>query len=279
MLESERLAYLNALGITQYVSLAPIDGAPVLPALAPEAIWPGQPEPAFESEPALEPEPIDAAPEPVAKAKPDPEHLPESTPVAEPATTSMPAAEPGDIPQLDVGKLKQAEQATRTTQPKPAAAPAQRFALAVVTVPDQFRLFVELALPDAPGLSAVEHRMLSDLLALLGHPNGLDQYGAKLYRWPMINNPRLAANPDAARDGLLGFVASAPPVPRSVFLGAKAATLLSDAALGQPFALGQPQPNAVATHSLLAMQQDWTQKATAWQHLRAFLDASDQPST
>ncbi|HVK99081.1 MAG TPA: hypothetical protein VM553_04680, partial [Dongiaceae bacterium] len=38
MQETQRLAYLNALGITQYVPLAPIAGAPVLPVLQ-EADW------------------------------------------------------------------------------------------------------------------------------------------------------------------------------------------------------------------------------------------------
>ena len=40
MLEADRLAYLNALGITQYVALNPIAGAQQLPVLAPEQIWP-----------------------------------------------------------------------------------------------------------------------------------------------------------------------------------------------------------------------------------------------
>ena len=39
MLESERLAYLSALGITQYVALEPIAEARVLPELASDQIW------------------------------------------------------------------------------------------------------------------------------------------------------------------------------------------------------------------------------------------------
>lgn len=267
MLESERLAYLNALGITQYVALNAIDGAPVLPELAADAIWP-QPS-------ADTPTAVDAVPEQVPVQTVEPALAATvSVPVAEPATAEpepeSPVTDGGAIPQLDVGKLKQEVIQPKTAVAKPAIK-AQRFALAVVTVNDQYRLFVELAVADSPGLSALEHRMVSDLLALLGQPNGLDQFGAKLYRWPMVNNPRIASDPQAAREGLLGFIASAPTVKKNLFLGSKAAAVLSDQPLGQVFALGDSAVNAITTWSLLEMQNDWTRKADAWNSIRPFL--------
>jgi len=266
MLESERQAYLNALGITQYVALDTIAGAPVLPVLTAEQIWPAAPTPAISAEPAQP----DIAPQP-------PESSPAVAEQAAPISEASPRPDiedDGSIPQLDVSKLRQEQVQPKTAPAKPVIK-AQRFALAVITVPERFRLFVELTLPDAPGLSAVEHRMVSDLLGVLGHHNALDQYGAKLYRWPMVDNPRIAADSQAAREGLLGFVASAPPVIKSVFLGTKAASVISDAATGQSFALNGSALDAVACCSLSEMQHDWTRKAEAWGIIHPFLNSID----
>lgn len=285
MLESERLAYLNALGIAQYVAQDAIAGAKVLPELAPEAIWPA----AIIT--AAEPVVQDAAAELHPDQQPGPEikkpivaepNLKSTATVEEP--THPKVEDDGTIPQLDVGKLKQ-EQEQPKSAPVKAVVKVQRFALAVITVPEQFRLFVELAVPDAPGLSAVEHRMVSDLLALLGHPAGLDQFGAKLYRWPMVSNPRIAADPQAARDGLLGFVASAPAVEKNVFIGRKAASILNELPLGQPFVLNgsssdDAAPDTVSTAdsiavwSLADMQSDWANKIEAWRSIHPFLIGS-----
>ena len=267
MLESERQAYLHALGITQYVALGTIAGAPVLPELTAEQIWPAAPEPEISPEPAQP----DVAPQ-------QPEPLPVEAEYSAPISDQSPQPkvdDDGSIPQLDVSKLTQEQVQPKTAPAKPAAIKAQRFALAVISVPEQFRVFVELALPDAPGLSAVEHRMVSDLLGLLGYHDALDQYGAKLYRWPMVDNPRIAADSQAAREGLLGFVASAPPVLKSVFLGAKAASVISDAPLGQSFILNGPASDAVACCSLSDMQRDWARKAEAWGIISPFLNSTN----
>jgi len=282
MLESERLAWLDALGIQQYVALAPVAGAASLPELTPEQIWAAEYVTAVaESESVPESEPTPVAPV-VAAQQPHESEYAVKTAVAAAVQASSTAASArttelslppdlaeGEIPQLDVSKLRQAEQPV--TRPiRKAAPPVQKFALAVVTIPHQFRLLVELALPDAPGLSALEHRVLSDLLLALGQADGLDHNAAKLYRWPILNNPSLASNAEAARDALLAFIGSAPAVTRSVFLGSKAAALLSEVAAGESFSLG-PQSTAIHTHSLAAMQQDWTLKAGVWQQLHSFL--------
>ncbi|MBA55717.1 MAG: hypothetical protein CMK89_14775 [Pseudomonadales bacterium] len=267
MLESERLAYLSALGITQYVALEPIAGAAELPELAPDQIW---------SEVASSAPLADAPSDQAASSEPaEPSVADVSTVKAEPGTPSADLAVPGNqvtdaVPQLDLNKLKlESEPVAKTVAKSPVR--AERFALAVITIPDQFRLFVELAQPDAPGLSAVEHRMVADLLRALGCADGLDQHGAKLYRWPLVNNPRIAADPQAARDGLLGFVASAPAVAKSVFLGRRAAAVLGSAAVGEVFSLNAESGDALTSHSLMAMQSDWQMKAEAWNHLLAFL--------
>lgn len=274
MLESERLAYLNALGITQYVALEPIAGARVLPELAPDQIWSEEEVLAPANEVALEqiqPTVSEAVPVQPETAQLDSEKSELQAPKPEEQGSA-------EVPQLDLSKLKlEAEPAAK---PKPKApVRIERFALAVITIPDRFRLMVELSQADAPGLSAVEHRMVSDLLRVLGCGDGLDQYGAKLYRWPMVNNPRIAADPQAARDGLLGFVASAPAVQKSVFLGRRAATVLGSDTPGQVFALtsdsasqpGSETGNALSCHSLAELQADWRLKAATWGYVLPFL--------
>jgi len=271
MLESERLAYLDALGITQFVSLAPIAGASSLPELVPEQIWAEAPEavdPPVVDSPSIEEQ------EKVARvtSKPEPFSAPQSQPDVETKPAPLPEVEDEKgVPQLDLSKLN-----LETEDTKPAAKPqvkAQQFALAVITIPDQYRLFVELELADAPGLSAVEHRMISDVLMLLGQPGGLDEFGAKLYRWPMVNNPRIAADTQAAREGLLGFVASAPAVSRNVFLGLKAASVLTATAPGQLFSMNQASdPDSLATYSLAEMRQDWRHKSAFWHSVLSFLN-------
>lgn len=270
MLESDRQAYLSALGITQYVTLAPFAGAQILPELTPEQIW--------AAESLIEAQPEAAVEIVFRQVEEAPPPVPSVAPTLPPTPERATPVDDGAIPQLDVGKLKQEASQPKSVALKPVVK-AQRFALAVVTVPDQYRLWVELALPDAPGLSALEHRMMSDLLASLGQAEGLDRFGAKLFRWPLVDNPRIAADSQAARDGLLGFVASAPPAPKNVFLGNKASAVLSDVAPGQPFNLSASAeatvPDALATWSLADMVADWTRKQTAWQVLHPFLLGSE----
>ena len=277
MLESERLAYLSALGITQYVALEPIAEARVLPELASDQIWGEAASATPVTDTALEPtSSVEAVVADATPAKSEPAAIKQATNLREPEV-AVPSDQLTDaVPQLDLNKLK--------LETEPAAKPAvktqvkvERFALAVITISNQFRFFVELSQPDAPGLSALEHRMVSDLLRALGCGDALDQHGAKLYRWPLVNNPRIAADPQAARDGLLGFVASAPAVARSVFLGSRAAAVLGATAVGEVFSLNPDSGDAITSHSLMAMQSDWRLKVETWHHLLAFLKPTLSP--
>ncbi|RLU00381.1 hypothetical protein [Ketobacter sp.] len=270
MLESERLAYLHALGITQYGCQQPLVGATALPELSAEQIWGVSATEAVDavadrvSTPGTQVQPAQLqSPAPSQPAPP-----PVTGPTVASAANTDAAAE---VPQLDVSKLQLEQERAPKPVPKPQAK-AQRFALAVITLPQRFRLFVELAQADAPGLSAVEHRMVADLLGVLDCPGALDQFGAKLYRWPLVDNPRIAADQQAAREGLLGFVASAPVVSKSVFLGLRAPSLLVDAQPGARFALtAEGNDDTLITYSLREMQSDWRLKAEAWRQIFPFL--------
>lgn len=266
--ESTRLAYLQALGITQYVPLQSVAGALQLPPLD------GQ-----DSADA-----IPAAGEP-AGTGPVPTGLPQNgvaaqqsaaqssaAPAAETSPVPQPAPAAGhDIPQLDVSKLKPARAAQPAAKSQAPAAP--RFTLAVLTLAGRARLLVELGRFDAPGFSALEHRLLGDLLLALGIRQDISD--SHLFRWPPVNNPRVADELDAARVGLLAFIDGAQnrqPLPRLLFLGTAALSCFPAQKTGAAFHLTDTQgPECLFTHSLAALQKDWTLKAGFWQQVREFL--------
>lgn len=293
MHEGERLAYLQALGITQFVPLRPVDGALQLP----EPEWETDSAPSLEtagadaSAPSLEREQLaheEPPRQPATGAQQDTRaaagavaasvatlvRQAESSAVAQTPAEIPPAQHNSDdIPQLDLSKLKPAEESPRATTPKPAT--LQRFALAVVTLPQRTRLLVELARHDAPGLSGVEFRMLGDLLLALNVKQDLSEGALRLYRWPLVNNPRIAADASAARDGLLAFLAAAQAeqsVEKLVFLGSAALSCFPHQQVGNPFNLPDVENAAcLFSHSLTALQNDWALKPEVWHQLQAFL--------
>lgn len=275
--EGQRLAYLQALGITQYVPLRPVAGAPTLPVMAWEA------EAAAADESATLNDPVEA---PVAAVVAEVVEKITTSIDAKTATAPMPdtqapstgsAPSDNDIPQLDLSRVKLDDAPKKAVVARASA--QQRFTLAVLSLPQQLRLLVQLSQPDAPGLSAVEYRMLGDLLLALGSRQDINDSALKLFRWPLVNNPRIAADASAARDGLLAFLAAAQaeqPIAKTIVLGTAPQTCFSHEVLGQAFALPELDSAAGAgqclmTHSLLDLQRDWSLKATLWQHLQAFL--------
>ncbi|HVL01087.1 MAG TPA: hypothetical protein VM553_14805 [Dongiaceae bacterium] len=292
MQETQRLAYLNALGITQYVPLAPIAGAPVLPVLQ-EADWAADIASDRVEEAATQAiadyaavddrvsvaAPINAAESTTSFAQ-EPsfqtiltQAISTQTPSSPQSATPTQPAATTDIPVLDLSKVKP-ESVAKAAPPK-AAATALRFALAVVTLPQRLRLIVELAQPDAPGFSAREHRIISDLLLALDPGFELHDSATKLFRWPLVNNPRIAADAGAARDALFAFLAGAQDavvVPATVFLGSAAVQhCVQNVTQGESFQLADIPGDCLATHSLRELDQDWRLKPVVWAHLLALL--------
>ena len=278
--EGQRLAYLQALGITQYVPLRPIDGTPTLPVMA----WEAESVVAEQSsESTTVVKPVEA---PVTTVVAEVVEKITTSVDAKTATAPMPDAQApstgsapsdNDIPQLDLSRVKLDDAPKKTLAAKPSA--LQRFTLAVITLPQRARLLVQLSQPDAPGLSAVEYRMLGDLLLALGSQQDINDSSIKLFRWPLVNNPRIAADASAARDGLLAFLAAAQaeqPIAKTVVLGTAPQTCFSHEVLGQAFALPELDSAAgggqcLMTNSLLDLQRDWSLKPALWQHLQTFL--------
>ncbi len=274
MLESERLAYLDALGISQFVAREPLDGAPSLPLLQPEQIWPSVDSDKKEAE--LETTHLDKGVNPKPAAEPDPLKPEPKLPSETEQGRVEAATETDATPVLDLTKLGLKEGQSTPTERKISSTRETRFALAIVDVADQFRVVVELALPDAPGLSAMEHRMLSDMLQLLGCGDWLSNHAPRTFQWPIVNNPRIAKDRSAARDGLMGFFASSAPWPKTLFLGPQAPSLLQQTELN-PVAetLAPVQLDGLTGMTLVLpsfnQMQDWTLKRRCWQQIQAFL--------
>lgn len=277
--EGQRLAYLQALGITQYVPLRPIDGAPTLPVMAWEADAVAADKP---TESATVADPVETPVAPVVadvveKIAVSVDAKSAAAPMPAEAASTDSASTDNDIPQLDLSRVKLDDAPKKAVVAKPSA--QQRFTLAVINLPQQVRLLVQLSQPDAPGLSAVEYRMLGDLLLALGNRQDINDSAIKLFRWPLVNNPRIAADASAARDGLLAFLAAAQgeqPLAKTVLLGTAPQTCFPHAAIGQAFALPELDSatgaaHCLMTHSLLDLQRDWSLKPALWQHLQAFL--------
>lgn len=275
MQEAQRLAYLNALGITQYVPLAPIAGAPLLPVLQ-EVDDPGYaPEDLLVQEAmsryADESMPVSAEETVAEKAATVPQPAASEITVAVEITAAREIPAASEIPVLDLSKVKP-ERTPVTAPAKPAA--SLRFALAVVTIPQRLRLIVELAQPDAPGFSAQEHRLVSDLLLALDAKTELNDSATKLFRWPLVNNPRIAADASATRDALFAFLASAQEaqaVPATAFIGTRAVRCLHQEDPGAIFQLADISGRCLVSHSLKDIQQDWRLKPALWVHLFSLL--------
>jgi len=287
--EGQRLAYLQALGITQYVPLQPFDGVPALPVLELETVvasGDGAQTAAGELSTREAAGTLsDTNPDTISAESQFIHDVVEQTVPTEEAievTGEQPVdvqakASPEqntDIPQLDLGRLTADLGGVTTAKPR-APQPLRRFTLAMVTLPQRLRLMVELASPDAPGFSALEHRMLGDLLLALDADTQISDANTRLFRWPFVNNPRIATDPGAARDGLFAFLAAAQseqPVLKTLVLGSAPAGLFHSAEPGKPFPLAEleNQP-CMLTHSLAVMDQDWTLKAATWRHIRSFV--------
>ncbi|MGB3623854.1 MAG: hypothetical protein WBA20_21100 [Ketobacter sp.] len=276
--EANRIAYLEALGITQYVAHTAISGVLQLPVLEWDEVVPHAEEwsglannadnhdtqgEAFEG---LSEIPAESAAEKTSVAiAPSKSHL-----ETEGSAEHPPAVDTG-IPELDLARLGLGAVQQKSSQASKVVSSVRPFSCVSVTLPGQFRVLLELAGADAPGLSALEHRMLSDLLGALGALNALDQFPAKLYRWPVINNPRMAADPVAAFDALSAFLATTEAVPKTLVMGSKAGVALGLVQSVNPQTLDRMPGQFGLVAGFAEMQSDWKLKAEAWARLREFL--------
>lgn len=274
-----RLAYLNALGIMQY---CPNDAVAMGGVRLPS--W----------EPNFEPQPQPSAPQPVAAVPITPQaELPGSavavavaaavdaatdttatTPTPDPALAALQALESGADIRLDPSRIlggEQAQSGARLRRERPSAM-VSAFTLLFIST-EHYLLAVECGVADAPGLSSLESRWISDLLRALGASEPeVALTRARHFRWPVLNTAFGADDLGAAGEALLSFLEGSGCEQPLVIIGAPAGILV-DVERGQPGQLAAL--NAVPclqTESLRAMQADVACKRAVWQQLCRFLD-------
>ncbi len=262
--EPLRQAYLDALGITQYVARRAVPGAKVLPywqLCASESLAVDENITAREGEATVHLE-VEMA-----------EAVLEDDVDSQSAIDSEQHISDQPVPKLDVAKLGIAADAHKPVSNASVKAKPQdavRFSLVVLPLSSGKQFMFQTEAADAPGLSALEYPLVEDILRLCGETHWFDHHQPKLFRWPMVNNPLIALDSQAAKDALTGFL-SGSVVAHTLFFG----SILRDL---YPIQAEQSCLNALGGDVWLApglrqLCNDWRLKVQAWQLMQAFLQA------
>lgn len=256
MHEAQRLEYLEALGITQYLIQNPIDGIPQLPVVP----WPVEALPETESVETI----VETKAESTVELKPEVD-VAEALPQKEVPPKVLEVPEESGVPVLDVNRLKQQDLQHRKAVSKqvvPSQGQVTRFAMMVITLNEHLRILIQLGQYQVSGLSGSEHVMLADLLRVLGYPDWLERNTPKLYRWPLVNNPSIARDKAASKEAMEGFFAGLPVVEKQIFLGRDPVESTGIAIAEETCFLG---------FSLDELNRDWQQKNMLWRDMNAFI--------
>ena len=98
-----------------------------------------------------------------------------------------------------------------------------------------------------------------------------EQQGTRIYRWPIINNARMAADPVAALDAFSAFLSAADVVSHTLVIGRQVAIALGLTKEQDAQAVGQLPGRFLAVPGFAEMQADWKVKAEAWSRISSFL--------
>lgn len=251
--EQDRLAYLQALGITQYVErsleaeLEPLSAEYLTDSFAEPGAADTQAEATkSKASAAAEVHRLQMA------AK-----LNQSSSSAVTSLASKPKHEPNHETQVS-------EETHTKAAPSEQVAP---FTLQVIAI-GHWRLAMELVAADAPGLSNREIRLLSDLLLAMGLD--AEDQTSKWFRWPLMNHPGISLDIGSAREALFGYLSAEQQPVNYVFFSASVTRLLDPTKAGV-----LPPPEGIrwgCTQSLAQCGTHWQHKAHAWQQIQRLLD-------
>ena len=272
MFEVERLAYLNALGITQYVARDSILGAKPSPLLDHEQVFP----------PSLQ-QPISGASDqppgsdaPVQIKQPDTVDSGASVSNVDSAAAATNYQEPVVTTGLKVNIPKELLAESSVVNQNLSSTAAQHtvnsddaafeFCFVLLQSQQGVAFLMELDDPGVKDMSSGEHRLATDLLKALKIER--EQVQANYFKWPLVNNPRLKQGPEEARESLLGYL-------DSKLANSTTATLLIFGDMpnrvldkgDEPLALASRQLVTVQLPALYRMLQNWQHKAHAWRIL------------
>lgn len=265
MFEVERQAFLEALGIVQYVPRSAINGAAPSPLLPPERLYPAV-QPVADSGSAGKPPERQAA-KPATDAR-----------VAQPATVESTQTDTSESPgsaglKVHIPQELLAEPTAQDQSPRsqPGADDTVEFCFALLQTPNGIAMLIELGDPGVKDMSAQEHRLLSNILAAIAIPR--DQCRFQYFKWPLVNNPRIKQGWPEAKETLQGYLESKlnqQPASTLVLFGELPAKALS--VHQQLVSVGDSQIATFQVPSLHEMLVHWQHKAKAWRALAPLRD-------
>ena len=293
MLEARRRAYMKAMGVVQFTPVDAIDGAGVSPILLPEQIYPELVDvPCVEdtvSQETVSHETVpqeaapQAAPQEVIRPTipPQTEVLqsganqprsnqagPDTSIATQTVTPKVSFSEAalqhdGPPPTPDI-KITPLDEAAPVASVQKAPVDVLRFALTMVEVPGKLLVLADLGDADAMGCSAMEYHLLQAVLKSISLEAEPSQH---LFRWPLINNKRLAQGKAEAAEGLQGFLMSKLEllqVPNLLLVGEFASAFMPEQDTQAVIDFAGYKAHCFRIPSLQNMLNDWQYKPQAW---------------
>jgi len=287
VLEARRRAYIKAMGVVQFTPIDTIDGAGVSPVLLPEQVYPELVEaPSVEgTSPHIPPqEPFQAtvqAPEVLPPAldqndvnqaqsnQTQPKQAGPDTSIATQTVTPKASfseaalQHDGPPPTPDI-KITPLDETVPVAPVQKVSVEALRFALTMVEIPGKLLVLADLADADAMGCSAMEYHLLQAVLKSISLEAEPSQH---LFRWPLVNNIRMAQGKAEAAEGLQGFLMSKLEilqVPNLLLVGEFASGFMPEQDAQALMDFAGYKAHCFRIPSLHNMLNDWQYKPQAW---------------
>lgn len=295
MLEARRRAYLKAMGVMQFSPVSAIDGAGVSPVLLPEQVYPelvdvpyveeAVPQETFQQAPSdaqvpqsqvippqadvlpsdvnqPQPNQIQSNQSPSNKAGPDTSIATQSV-TAKASFSDAALQHDGPPPTPDI-KITPLDETVPIAPEKKGHEEVLRFALTMVEIPGKLLVLADLSDANSMGCSAMEYHLLQAVLKSISLEAEPSQH---LFRWPLINNKRMAQGRAEAAEGLRGFLMSKLEVlqaPNLLLIGEFASGFMPEQDAQSVIDFAGYKAHCFRIPSLQNMLNDWQHKPQAW---------------
>jgi len=278
VLEVRRRAYMKAMGVVQFTPVDAIDGAAVSTVLLPEQVYPELVDVSSAE---------DTLPQETVQPVPTENHEPENravkteseviqprlnqsgpktlTPTVAPKASFSEAAlqHDGPPPTPDI-KITPLDEIAPTVAVQKVQDEALRFALTMVEIPGKLLVLADLTDADAMGCSAMEYHLLQAVLKSISLEAEPSQH---LFRWPLVNNKRMAQGKVEAAEGLQGFLMSKLEllqVPNLLLIGKFSSGFMPEQDAQAVMDFAGYKAHCFRIPSLQNMLNDWQYKPQAW---------------
>jgi len=290
VLEARRRAYMKAMGVMQFSPINAIDGAGVSPVLLPEQVYPELvdvpyveetvPQETFQQAPSNAQVPQSQVIPPQAevlrseanqhqtnkppsnKAGPD-TSIPMQTVTPKASFSEAALQHDGPPPTPDI-KITPLDETVTVASEKKGHDEVLRFALTMVEIPGKLLVLADLSDANAMGCSTMEYHLLQAVLKSISLEAEPSQH---LFRWPLINNKRMAQGKAEAAEGLQGFLMSKLELlqtPNLLLVGEFASAFMPEQEEQAMMDFAGYQAHCFRIPSLQNMLNDWQYKPQAW---------------